>query len=185
MNLKQTSERLTVSQTAQQNIQLQGFCCIDRSAECVSLIFGDKVSWYFTLSCVHTLRLTVLNCSPYTNSPTIICSYFHNCLSIQWKGHPHWFFVCTHTVQCTGVCLLVWKTETLRKTIQQILLMHSLWNLSACLIQRKIEEVEYDLRLRAAAHRRLRTSLSLEMKRKLSLVVMGCHSINDDLLKSY
>lgn len=81
----------------------------------------------------------------------LICSYFYTCVYTHSRRATLIVFLYAY-VQCTFfVCGCVWEwmidlaTETLSNTTLRILPMHSLWNRSSCLIQHKIEEVEYDL----------------------------------------
>lgn len=109
--------------------------------------------------CAHTEAASIIFYPPHYELPhshvQLFCKLF-----VHTVGRPSSLVSCVHTVQCMYVCVCVWMidlaTQMLSKTILQILLMHSLWNQRACLIQRKIEEVEYDLHPRASAHALLR-----------------------------
>lgn len=160
MNLKQTSERLTVSQTAQQRNQLPR-----AGGQTGGLSVSD---WYVMIKSFDTLQHHVR----LVNNTSSYCSLMQSTTIFVVTACTHSsraivILVCIHAVHfCVCVCVFVrmidLATETLSNATLQILPKHSLWNRSACLIQRKIEDIEYDLHLRAAAHRRPWTSFSCE-----------------------
>lgn len=162
MNLKQTSERLAVSQTAQRRNQLQRACWTDSRTGTV------------TTSCVPCEQINVG------------INNFYNCVCTHSRKASLIGFLCAYML-CT-VCVCLWMielaTQTLSNATFQILPTHSLWNRSACLIQRKIEEVECDPRLwNTQTLLNLIQLWNVHLMRKLFLVLMGHHGTNDDLLK--